>query len=352
MSRGRHLRWKLVPGSSFATVADAWDALALANGYPPFMRSEIVAAALTEFGAGGETIALGERDNRCAAIGIVRRPKAATWETFQPSQLPLGAFIAEAGFPIEAGLAELGRRLPGFAVVVGATQQDPAVIVRPVDSPRLRSLDYIETARVVVSGTFDDYWSARGKNLRTNTKRQHAKLAHDGVSVRLDCVTDAGEVEDAIAEYGRLESSGWKAGEGTAVAADNAQGRFYTRVFQSCCARGTGRIYRLLFNDAVVAMDLCIEEAGVLVILKTTYDENWKHVSPASLMRHAYFRQIFDAGTVRRIEFYGKVMEWHRRWTDDVRTLYHVNHYRTAWLRALRERVSRGRGEARPQSSR
>ena len=56
-------------------------------------------------------------------------------------------------------------------------------------------------------------------------------------------------------------------------------------------------------------------------------------------MRHEYFRQIFDGGRIRRVEFYGKVMEWHRRWTDDVRTLYHVNCYRSSWLRTMYEFV-------------
>ena len=88
-------------------------------------------------------------------------------------------------------------------------------------------------------------------------------------------------------------------------------------------------------------MDLCIEGPGVLVILKTAYDETYKNVSPASLMRHEYFRQIFDRGSIRRIEFYGKVMEWHRRWTDDVRVLYHVNRYRAPWLRKTHEFVNR-----------
>ena len=143
-----------------------------------------------------------------------------------------------------------------------------------------------------------------------------------------------GAVAAAIAEYGRLETAGWKSGTGTAVAADNAQGRFYTSVFESFCAKGAGRIYRYLFDDKVVAMDLCIEDAGVLVILKTAYDETYKSVSPASLMRHECFRRVFEDGSIRRIEFYGKVMEWHRRWTDDVRTLYHINYYRSPWMRS------------------
>ena len=341
--RGVQLQWQLSPAAAFERDAADWDVLALAHGYPAFMRPDVIAAALAEFGTGGERVAVCERGGTRIAMGIFCRSKAGVWETFQPSQLPLGAFVCDRAFPFEAGLAGLARALPGFAVLAAVTQQDPAIVARPVDSRLLRTLDYIETARVDVSGSFDDYWAARGKNLRTNTKKQLAKLVNDGVALRRECVVEVGKVAAAIAEYGRLESAGWKMGEGTAVAAGNAQGRFYTRVFESCCARGTGRIHRLLFDDEIVAMDLCIEEGGVLVILKTTYDEKWKHVSPASLLRHAYFRDVFDAGSVRRVEFYGKVMEWHRRWTDDVRTLYHVNYLRSAWLRRLRERLSRGR---------
>ncbi len=268
-------------------------------------------------------------------MGLFSSKVPGVWETFQPSQLPLGAFVHQGLRPIDTLLDDLMPGLPGFAVVAAITQQDPAIVARPSDSPRLRTLDYIETARVNVAGTFDNYWAGRGKNLRTNVKRQRAKLSQDGVPTHLEVVETPGAVAAAIAEYGRLESAGWKAGTGTAVAADNDQGRFYTGVFESCCARGAGRIYRYIFDDKVVAMDLCIEDAGVLVILKTAYDETYKNISPAALMRHEYFRRIFDSGSIRRIEFYGKVMEWHRRWTDDVRTLYHVNRYRSPSVRRI-----------------
>ena len=308
-----------------------------AGGYPPFLRSDFLAPALREFGTGREILVVRGDGAEASAMGLFVRKTAGVWETFQPSQLPLGAFVQRAGRPIDETIGALVPALPGFGVVAAITQQDPAIVARPPDSPRLRTMDYIETAHVPVAGTFDDYWAARGKNLRTNVKRQRAKLADEGVAVHLDVVETPGAVAAAIAEYGRLETAGWKAGIGTAVAADNAQGRFYTSVFESFCARGAGRIYRYLFDDKVVAMDLCIEDAGVLVILKTAYDETYKNVSPASLMRHEYFRQIFDGGSIRRVEFYGKVMEWHRRWTDDVRTLYHINRYRSPWLRTTHE---------------
>jgi hypothetical protein len=44
---------------------------------------------------------------------------------------------------------------------------------------------------------------------------------------------------------------------------------------------------------------------------------------------------LFALRRFKGLEFYGKVMEWHRRWSDEVRTLYHVNSYRWSGLRRL-----------------
>ncbi len=71
-------------------------------------------------------------------------------------------------------------------------------------------------------------------------------------------------------------------------------------------------------------------------MLKTTYDESYKALSPSSLLREDAFRRIFAEGRVKRIEFYGRVMEWHTRWTDRKRVLYHANYYRWPFLWRLR----------------
>lgn len=57
---------------------------------------------------------------------------------------------------------------------------------------------------------------------------------------------------------------------------------------------------------------------GVLVILKTTYNESIKSLSPAFLMREEAFRALFDERKVHRIEFFGKLIESHTCWTEDV----------------------------------
>lgn len=41
-----------------------------------------------------------------------------------------------------------------------------------------------------------------------------------------------------------------------------------------------------------------------------------------------------------RIAFYGKVMEWHTRWTAQSRPVFHLTVYRWAWLKRLHTVVS------------
>jgi hypothetical protein len=286
-------------------------------------------------------VALCEADGRPTAFAIVGPTGAGRWATFQPSQLPLGAWLMAPGLSWAEALAALGTALPGVPLMLGVTQQDPALLPRPADAPRVETLDYIRTAWIDVAGSFDDYWNARGKNLRQNMRKQRRKLAEDGTEPRLEVLTRPEDVAGAIRDYGALESAGWKAEGGTAVHPDNAQGRFYRAMLESFCAEGRGWIFRYRFGDKVVAIDLCVEGNGALVILKTTYDETIKALSPAFLMREDAFRLLFEAGRIRRIEFFGKLMEWHTRWTDNARTLYHVNWLRWGWLRRARAVASR-----------
>ena len=74
------------------------------------------------------------------------------------------------------------------------------------------------------------------------------------------------------------------------------------------------------------------------VVLKTTYDETISNLSPAFLLREEEIRQHFGEKRIRRVEFFGKVMDWHMQWTREARMLYHVNVNRFPWLARLRAR--------------
>ena len=355
MSRARQEgAWRLVAASAFADVADAWNALNDASFRSPVLHSEFVAPLLAHFGQGRERIALldGQGSLQCATI--VAQANVFVWNTFQPSQAPIGLWLQKegaSGLPSQPVFESLAARSGVLVAMIGVNQLDPDHVARPGPdrAQTLSTDDYIRTARIRISGSFDDYWAARGKNLRANMKKQRAKLESEGVAPRLECLTQATDVAAAIVDYGRLESAGWKASGGTAVDADNAQGRFYRAVLENFCARGAGRIYRYFYGDRLVAMDLCIAHAGTMVILKTAFDETIKGTSPAFLMRYEYLPAIFANREFSRVEFYGRVMDWHTRWTDEVRTVYHATAYRWQFAQQLDQMRRRhaARGQAR-----
>jgi len=329
------LTWTLHPAAQLHAHAVEWDALQAASTRTPFLQTSFLLPLLATFGQGDEWLALGHVGGQLRAAALLQPQGYGRWQTFQPSQLPLGPWLGHGDDDLAAAARSLLPRLPGLALSLGLAQIDPQLLPRPPEGAAQQTLDYVATAHVPVHGAFDTYWEARGKNLRQNTKKQRNKLAAEGTTAQLECLTRPEDMADALLDYGRLESAGWKAGTGTAVAPDNAQGRFYRAMLEGFAARGQARIYRYRFGDKVVAMDLCIDDGRVVVILKTAYDESYRSISPSILMRQEEFAALFGEARFERIEFYGKVMEWHTRWTDLQRTLYHLNIYRWPLLQQL-----------------
>lgn len=326
------MTWELSPVATFERHRGIWDELNARSVASPVLDSRFITPLLAHFGTGRETLAHYRSREGTQAMTILQRPRAGLWTTIQPSQAPLGAWVSDNPTHTSTLALELLNTLPGVPLVLGITQQDPDITVRPADTPRARTLDYVRTARITVAGTFGDYWAARGKNLRQNLKRQRNRLSRAGIATRLDVINEPGLIPPAVAEYGRIESSGWKIATGTAIHPENAQGRFYSDMLTDFAQTGSSLIFRYYYNDQVVAMDLCIVGGGALVILKTTYDESQTTTSPAMLMRQESFNHIFERGDIRTIEFYGKVMDWHTKWSSEHRTLYHLNFYRWGLL--------------------
>lgn len=328
------MTWTLHPATGFASLAREWDALNETAGGIPFLASTVIQSALTHFGTGEEQIAVLEDRGRMTCAAILKRTGVAAWQSFQPSQLPLGSFLQRAGATLaDAALADLFRALPGWPLTIGLTQMDPNMVPRPGDGAAVTTLDYITTAWVEVSGDFESYWANRGKNLRDNVKKLGRKVIAEGMTARLEEVTDPAAMRSVVEDYARLETAGWKSSMGTAVSTAAAQGRFYVDMMERMATLQRARAYRYWFGDTVATMDLCVEQGDVMVVLKTAYDERFGKFSPATLMREQIFREIFAQGRIRRVEFFGPMMDWHTRWTEHSRTLYHANVFRSGLVR-------------------
>jgi hypothetical protein len=298
-----------------------------------------VESLLRHFGSSAVRLAL-SLDGDHPGMALVERTNLGCWQTFQPSQAPLG-LILMGDRPAYEQAGGLLRSLPGYAVSFSVLQQDPDFTAFP-DSARpefAERLDYIQIPRLTLGEPFESYWRSRSKNLVHNLTRQRRRLAQDGVEVHLAVDRDPVMVERGIRTYGLLESKGWKSAGGTAVTAENTQGLFYRDVLESFCARGAGVIYRLTLDGRTIAIDLCIEGNGTLVILKTTYDEEVAGISPGLLLHHEMFKLAFSDPRLKVIEFYGPVKDWHTKWTNETRNMYHLTFQRASWVRWAKDVV-------------
>ncbi len=348
------LSWRNLPATALRSDLELqaqWDQLSAQRLDLPFMRADAVAAGVEVFGTGLERLLIASRSGRCVAMLILVPNGLLRWCTFQPSQLPLGLWVAAS----DQHLQQLGRSLLrgplGFCLVVSISQVDPLQAPRHSDDSDNWHNDYIDTAWLDLVGDFDSYWAARGKNLRQNMRKQRNKLAADGVTTSLRVLRDPADMAPAIARYGALESAGWKAGEGTAIHTDNQQGRFYVRLFETAARQQEALVFEYLFNDRTAAINLCLLRAGTLVVLKTTYDESIpKTLSPAFLLREDELKHLFAGHEVKRVEYYGRRMDWHTKLTEQQRTLFHLTTYRWPLVKHLAVRRRAGK-EAQPAAA-
>lgn len=339
MSTPRTL-WKHLPASALqqdGQLVRDWDRLNSAHGGLPFLAADAIISALKIFGNGNERLLVAHEGTSVVAMFLLVPAGKFKWQTFQPSQVPLGAWVAEADVKLQDIAHSLMRGPLGLCLVLSITQIDPRIAPRIEDTPDSLRSDYIDTGWIDIQGSFDEYWNARGKNLRQNMRKQRAKLLADGVKLTMQVLREHADMAPTVARYGGIESTGWKAKEGTAIHPDNAQGHFYRELLEHASLRGEAVVYQYQFDDRVVAMNLCLLHQGTLVVLKTTYDESIQTFSPAFLLREEELKEIFKVGEIKRMEYFGRLMDWHTKLTDKKRTLYHLTLYRWSFLKKLAE---------------
>ena len=335
------MNWSFRSIDAFAEFAGQWDELNALGGNSILLTSRFMAPLLNFFARGDELLAIYGDADRPGAMAVMARKGRFSWQTFQPGQAPLGAWLVRPDVPLGPALDKLVTALPGPCLIAAVSQQDPDLNPRPEDAGSIRTINYIETARITLPQSFDDYWRARGKNLRHTMKRQRNRLDREGISTRLEVLTAETDMARAVADYGVLESASWKGRIDSAVHTDNRQGRFYRALLEAHARDDRVAVHRYWYDNKLVASDLCIHDDKVFVILKTTYDSAESKTSPAHLMRQDAFRDLINGQSVGTIEFYGRAMDWHRKWSSELRRMFHVNCYRWPLVAGIHGVLSR-----------
>src|SRR5712672_3420823 len=153
------MKWVFAPARKvFEQFRGRWDQLNAARGNHILLDSIFVDCALRHFG--DDSVVLGvKNDPRQPGLGIFKRKGIGFWETFQPSQAPLGFLLFPKEIEVQREMNALICSLPGYAVQLSVLQQDPDYAMVPaLKHQRFERVNYIETARIELAGTFERYW--------------------------------------------------------------------------------------------------------------------------------------------------------------------------------------------------
>ncbi len=333
------LSWSLYNASDIESWKSAWEYLHSQTGRHILLDLTCLTAALNHFSAPDALTAIASSNGQVIAAGIFVRQSMGRWVTYQPSQLPMGAWLNLSPDGLEPLLSSLSAKLPGVVLTVSITQQDPNLFARPVTTAKMDTLDYITTGKLPLALPFHEYWAARSKNTRQNLNKINNRLQSDNVTAELKIVDNADEFASGVKLYGQIEQKSWKNAEGTAITENDVQSRFYIDLL-TALGSAEAEIWCLDTEQGTVAADLCIKRDHTLIILKTTYLEDWAKYSPAFLMHVKGIEHCTNAG-YKNIEFYGPAMEWHRKLTDNLRTMYHVTYYNFQALKRIKKLLSK-----------
>jgi CelD/BcsL family acetyltransferase involved in cellulose biosynthesis len=118
--------------------------------------------------------------------------------------------------------------------------------------------------------------------MRPHRRRELNRLGR-GLERELDgslVVRDRAQDPDAYEDFLRLEASGWKGRDGTALACRGGHAAFFRAICAAYAREGRLQLLELSVGDRVVAMKCNLIAGGVVFCFKISYDETYAAYSP------------------------------------------------------------------------
>jgi hypothetical protein len=321
--------WRLIAGDELRQeLPHLWkEGNSSLNSAHPALDWRYVHLLYKYFGVGSEILAV---SSRCLAL--LQPYGYGRWQTFLPSQSCVGSAIFSpdiGGDEILPLLASLASVLPGRTFMLSFRKQDSAIAQLSESrfgDPLSRTVYGITTA-VDTTKDFEAFWQARSKSLRQSVRRRFRSVEKDGIQSELKVIDSGDAMPGAVADYSTLEMSGWKGRQGTALDGTSQQSRFYEDLLTTFAEAGQAVAYQLRFDGQVVASLLTIHGEGVLIPLKTAFDEGFSRYSPGRLLDYLFLQNVFADPNITIIENYTDSTEEDRRWCSSDRPIIDWDYY-------------------------
>jgi CelD/BcsL family acetyltransferase involved in cellulose biosynthesis len=310
-----------------------WNEIAPPNEVAPWLSFDWMEAAATAYGKGNRLrIVTVRRDGRLSAVAPLVLKSSD--QPFRPLRLDFlgGEELKEPNDFVSRDLVSLEHLLDAivservYPMRLSRLPNDPERIGLLMG--RFRKSGWITPVMSMSYPYLDLRTDPIRKSMREDLRRARRKAESSG-EVRSDVVAASsreellGHLEAAF----RIESSGWKGQNHTAILSNGPRREFFSRYACSAWSGGMLRLRFLRIGGTAVAAQYAVVSARSYWLLNIGYDEEYRHCSPGNLLLEESIRDAARSG-LERYNFLGKEEPWTRRWTTTARDCLVLAAYR------------------------
>lgn len=316
---------EVVRSSRELTALEAeWESLALSLGLPMLSHAWVLACAEALYEIGELHIITVRLHGSLVAVAplvAVKRAGVSYLELAGASYLyePSGLLYRD-----EESLAALTRAVVSYGC--------PVVLARiPAESPLIPQIRSIVCGRgVVVEGAvgytlsvpissgWKEYVASLSSRRRYDLRRARHRAEEGGVVTVRVYSPRPEEVEEGIAEFVRIEATGWKGRNGSSLSQRNSLREFFLRYAALASQSGTLRLGFLDVAGNPIAAQISVIYAERIWVLKIGYDETWSRCSPGSQLLAETMKYAFEC-KLKSYEFLGSDESWLHGWVTERR---------------------------------
>ncbi|WP_416308733.1 GNAT family N-acetyltransferase [Neptunicella sp. SCSIO 80796] len=319
------MQWQVFPIQQYPTdLWQDWQHLADQHHAGNPMLGSIFVKLLVEFFGTELYVARGEQDSNLVALMLLEKGRKGIWRGFKPSQAQITLLVMDK--EISPCIYQLPSVLPGLCLKIDIFGLDSSEHSVWIDAAKNKQ-HYATNVQLKRFKEFTQYWHPRPKNLRKNISRYFNKLETDECSVNYVAITKPEDIKRSVDRYGILESAGWKGKNGTALHPSNLQGQFYRELLNLSAEAGSALVFETYLNDELSASRLCIFCDNKFVILKTTFDEDFKKYSLGKLNLYKLIEYVHQSVTCTHIDFYTNASKEQIDWSTEQRPMYNISIY-------------------------
>ncbi len=324
------LQWQIEPISyNIEQLWVDWQALFVnCHDHNPMLDTRFIQPLFHYFPA-NVFIVRGIIKNQIAAILLLEKSTFGSWKNYMPSQSQLALVLVKTS--VDFNFKELMASLGGGIFKLDIFSLDPqehSSIINDVKQPEV----YAQNITLQIDSSFEDYWRARPKRLRKDISKNLNRLAKDKIEVVHKTIDEPYQIKLAVDRYGMLESQGWKGKSGTAIHPANTQGQFYRALLDGFAQNRQAQVFESYIEQKLVASRLCVFNKDTLIILKTTFDEEYSYYALGNLNRFKLIESLFEYKKSKCVDFYTNASKEQLYWSTEQRSMYNATCYRNAFI--------------------